>query len=163
MKALVIGEGLLGCALIDALSEAGHEVVGTSRDILSSKFFMDLTKPIPNLPQVDTVYIVAAIATFRGAEFNRQIAWLTNADAPVSIAQQCIDRDMFTIFVSTDAIEWLGCTEYGRGNTYAELGVRLLGGAIVRPAKFGPDNIGSLCHLMIKIGLDKKPGVYRWS
>lgn len=163
MKALCIGEGMLGCALIDALSEAGHSVIGSTRDPLSSKFYLDLTKPIPELPPVDVVYICAAIATYRGAEFAPQTAWLVNADAPVTIAQQCIDREMFPVFVSTDAIEWLGFTEYGRGKTYAELGVRLLGGAVIRPAKFTPDNIGSLCHLMIRVGQDRKPGVYRWA
>jgi nucleoside-diphosphate-sugar epimerase len=162
-SALVIGEGLLGCALIDALAEGGYKVSGSSRDVLSSKLYIDLTKPIPQLPQVDVVYICAAIATYRGAEFSPQIAWLVNADAPVTICQQCIDRGMFPVFVSTDAIEWLGFTEYGRGKTYAELGVRLLGGAVVRPAKFTPANVGSLCHLMIRVGLDRKPGVYRWA
>lgn len=163
MRALVIGEGMLGCALIEALSEAGHETIGTSREALTDKFYLDLTKPIPELPPVDVVYICAAIATYRGAEFNPQIAWLTNADAPVTIAQQVMARGMFPVFVSTDAIEWLGFTEYGRGKTYAELGVRLLGGAVVRPAKFTPDNIASLCHLMIRVGLDRNPGVYRWA
>lgn len=162
-SALVIGEGFLGNALIEALSESGVKTVGTSREPLSSKFFLDLTRPIPELPLKDVCFICAAIATYRGAEFNPQIAWLTNADAPVSIAQQCVERGMFPVFVSTDAVEWLGPSEYSRGKTYADLGVRLLGGAVVRPAKFTPDNIGSLCHLMIRVGLDRKPGVYRWS
>ena len=163
MKALVIGQGMLGTALVDALCEAGHETIGSSRDILSSHFYLNLTQPIPELPLVDAVYICAAIATYRGAEFHPQEAWLVNADAPIEIGRQCIDRGMFPVFVSTDAIEWLGFTEYGRGKTYADLGIRLLGGAVVRPAKFTPANIASLCHLMIRVGLDRKPGVYRWS
>lgn len=162
-SALVIGEGMLGCALIDALAEAGHKVTGSSRDPLTDKFYLDLTKPIPQLPQADVCFIVAAIATYRGAEFNPQQAWIINADAPIEIGRQCIDRGMFPVFVSTDAIEWLGFTEYGRGKTYADLGIRLLGGAVVRPAKFTPATVGSLCHLMIRVGLDKKPGVYRWA
>ena len=154
---------MLGTALVEVLCEAGHETVSTSRDALSSHFYLDMLKPIPELPLVETVFIVAAIATYRGAEFNPQQAWIINADAPIEIGRQCIDRGMFPVFVSTDAIEWLGFTEYGRGKTYADLGIRLLGGAVVRPAKFTPDNIGSLCNLMIRVGLDRRPGVYRWS
>lgn len=164
MKALVIGEGMLGCALIDALSEEGHAVVGTSRDILSDKLYLDMTRPIPALPSSDVVYICAAISSYRLCEGN-QSAWVVNADAPVAITRQCnaqCDTDMFPIFVSTDALEFMS-NAYTRMKAYAESCIIPMGGAIIRPRRFGPENIGSLCHLMIRVGLDRKPGVYRWS
>ena len=123
------------------MAETGYAVSGSSRDVLSSKFFLNLTQPIPELPLVDTVYVCAAIASYRNCEGN-QSAWVVNADAPVSICRQAINRGMFPIFVSSDSIEFM---------------------SIVRPRRFGPDNIASLCHLMIRVGLDRKPGVYRWA
>ena len=160
-SALVIGEGFLGCALIDALSESGHRVIGTSRDPLTNKLYLDMTKPIRELPLVETVFICAAIASYRECEGN-QSAWVVNADAPVSISRQAIDRGMFPIFVSSDSIEFMS-NAYTRMKSYAESCILPMGGAVVRPRKFGPENVGSLCHLMIRVGLDRKPGVYRWS
>ena len=167
MRALVIGEGFLGCALIDALSEAGYEAIGTSRDILSSKFYLDLTKPINGFPSADVVYIVAAQASYRACE-GSQDSWMTNADSPVEIARQCQQAPAyrepgatFPVFVSSDSIEWMS-NAYTRMKSYAELGVLMFGGAVVRPRRFTADNIASLCHLMIRVGLDRRPGVYRW-
>ncbi len=159
-SALVIGEGFLGCALIDALAEAGVRVVGSSRDILSSKLYLELTQPIPELPLMDVVYICAAVASYRLCEGN-QAAWVVNADSAVSIAKQSIDRGMFPVFVSSDALEFMS-NAYTRMKAYAESCILPMGGAVVRPRKFGPENIASLCHLMIRVGLDRKPGVYRW-
>ncbi len=161
MRFLVVGEGLLGCALIEALSESGHGVIGTSRDVLSDKLYVDLTRPIPNLPQVDVIYICAAIASYRNCEGSQE-AWVTNADSPVAICKQAIDRGMFPVFVSSDSLEFMS-NAYTRMKAYAESCILPMGGAVVRPRKFGPENVGSLCHLMIRVGLDRKPGVYRWS
>ena len=169
MKALIIGEGMLGCALIDALSEAGHSVVGTSREALSDKFYLDLTKPIPELPPANVIYICAAVASYRECEGN-QSAWVVNADAPVEIVRRCLilyGRDgpneaPFPVFVSTDALEFMS-NAYTRMKAYAESCILPMGAAIIRPRRFGPDNIASLCHLMIRVGLDRKPGVYRWA
>ena len=160
MRALVIGEGMRGCALIDALSEAGHEVTGTSRDILSSKFYLDLTKPIPtNLPSADVTFLIAAVPSYRACEGSQE-SWQINADSPVEIARRVMETS-FPVFVSSEAVEWMS-NAYTRQKAYAELGVLMFGGAVVRPRKFGPENISSLCHLMIRVGLDRKPGVYRW-
>lgn len=161
VRSFVIGEGMLGCALIDALSEAGYETFGSSRDALSSKFYLDLTKPINGLPSADTVFIVAAQASYRKCE-GSQDSWMTNADAPVELARICRDDGAFPVFVSSDAVEWMA-NAYTRQKAYAELGVLMFGGAVIRPRRFTPENIGSLCHLMIRVGLDRKPGVYRWA
>ena len=159
-SALVIGEGFLGCALIEALVESGSDVTGTSREALSSKLYLDMTKPIPPLPQTDVVYICAAISSYRLSEGSPK-AWVTNADAPVAITRQCLERAMFPVFVSSAAVEFMS-NAYTRMKLYAESCIIPMGGAVVRPRKFTPDNIGNLCHLMIRVGLDRKPGVYRW-
>ena len=160
-SALVVGEGLLGCALIDALAEQGIAVIGTSRDALSSKLYVDLTKPIPLLPQVDTCFMCGAIASYRKCEGSQE-AWVTNADSAVSITRQCIERDIFPVFVSSDSIEFMS-NAYTRMKSYAESCIIPMGGAVVRPSRFTAENVGSLCHLMIRVGLDRKPGVHRWA
>jgi len=162
IRALVIGEGMLGCALIDALSEAGHHVIGTSRDVLSDKFYLNLIKEIPtNLPKTDVTYIVAALANYKACERD-QDSWQINADSPVEIARRVTEEEnSFPVFVSSDVVEWMSGA-YARQKSYAELGVLMFGGAVVRPSKFTADNVSSLCHLMIRVGLDRKPGVYRW-
>jgi len=160
-SALVIGEGMLGCALIDALSEAGHPVVGSSREPLTDKFYLDMTKPIPELPIANVCFICAAVASYRLCEGDQSV-WVTNADAPVSISRQCVERFIFPVFVSSDAIEFMS-NAYTRMKAYAESCILPMGGAIIRPRRFGPDNIASLCRLMIRVGLDRKPGVYRWA
>ena len=160
-RALVVGEGLLGCALVNALSEAGWTTIGSSRDAMSSKFFLNLTRPIPELPRVDVVYICAALANYKNCEGNSS-AWVVNADAPVSIVRQCIERGMFPVFVSSDAIEFMS-TAYTRMKSYAESCILPMGAAVVRPSKFTSENVDSLCRLMIRVGAERKPGVYRWS
>ena len=160
MRALVIGGGLLGNALLNALDEAGDIIVGTSREALTDKFYLDMTKPIPQLPSMDVVYICAAVSSYRLSEGSPE-AWVVNADAPVAITRQCIERSIFPVFVSTAALEYMD-TAYTRMKSYAESCIIPMGGAVVRPRKFTPDNVARLCHFMIKIGLERKPGVYRW-
>ncbi len=160
MRALCIGEGMLGCALIDALAESGHDVTGSSREALTDKYYLDLTKPIPTLLDVETVFICAAVSSYRKSEGDGG-AWVVNADAPVSISYQCRERGMFPVFVSSAAIEYMS-NAYTRMKLYAESCIIPMGGAVIRPRKFTPDNIAGLCRLMIRVGLERKPGVYRW-
>ncbi len=171
MRSLVIGQGLLGTALIDALCEAGHDTVGTSRDPLGSHFYLDMLKPIPELPLVETVFICAAVSSYRLSEGSPD-AWVVNADAPVQIVRQCRERQVqhqgsltissvFPVFVSSAAIEYMS-TAYTRMKLYAESCIIPMGGAVIRPSKFTAENVASLCHLMIRVGSDRKPGVYRW-
>ena len=160
MRALVVGQGMLGTALVEALCEAGHETVSTSRDPLSSHFYLDMLKPIPELPLVETVFVCAAVSSYRRSEGSPD-AWVTNADSPVAICRQATDRGMFPIFISSGAVEYMS-NAYTRMKLYAESCIIPMGGAVIRPRKFTPDNIASLCHLMIRVGLDRRPGVYRW-
>ena len=161
MRFMVIGEGLLGCALIDAIAEAGYEVFGSSRDILSSKYYLDLARPIDDLPEADVIFIVGAVASYRKCEGNQEV-WVINADSPVQISRLCLERGSFPIFVSSDSIEFMS-NAYTRMKSYAESCIIPMGGAVVRPSRFGPENVATLCHLMIRVGLDRKPGVYRWA
>jgi hypothetical protein len=97
------------------------------------------------------------------------LAWVVNADAPVEIVRGCLilydrlgpKKAPFPVFVSTDAIEFMS-NAYTRMKAYAESCILPMGAAVVRPRRFTAENVGSLCHLMIRVGLERKPGVYRW-
>lgn len=166
MRALVIGgDGFLGRALVAALKDAGESVRCTTRRpaFIGAADYLDLAEPIPALPDVDVVYLVAAITTFQACEGNAE-AWRVNVDAPIEVAMQAIDRGSFVVFVSSDAVEWCGATAYARTKAAAEVAIRTLRhSAIVRPARIGPQRVNELCELMIGIGRDRKAGVYRWA
>ena len=159
MKALVIGgDGLLGRNLVEALYEAGHEVVRTSRDVLSDALYLDLSRPIPTLPPCDVIYLCAAMSGFAKCEGN-PLSYVVNVDAPLEIARR---KTAFPVYVSSDAIEFVSSTAYARQKMQAELGILMLDGAVIRPGKFNQDNVAPLCRLMINVGVNRKSGVHRW-
>jgi hypothetical protein len=56
----------------------------------------------------------------------------------------------------------MGASAYARQKALAELGVRLIGGAVVRPARIEPPRVGNLCELMLDVGSKRLPGVHHW-
>ena len=160
MKALVVGgDGLLGRNLVEAIYEAGHDVVRTSRDALSDAFYLDLSRPIPVLPTCDVIYLCAAMSGFAKCEGN-PLSYVVNVDAPLEIARR---RVAFPVYVSSDAVEFISGTAYARQKMQVELGILMLDGAVIRPGKFSQANVASLCRLMIDVGVNRKSGVHRWS
>ena len=163
MKALVVGgDGFLGVHLVSVLQDAGLDVVRSSRrgEARAGVIFIDMAKTIPDLPAADVIFIVAAVQTFKACEGN-QIAWIVNADAPVEIAQRAKWMDAFPVYVSSDAVEWSN-SDYARAKAYAELGVLMVGGAVVRPGKISPERVSGLCQLLLRVGKGKMRGVHRW-
>lgn len=163
MKALVIGgDGFVGAALVALLRSRGHDVTATTRRReLADAPFLDLAVPISAIPRADTVFIVAGVNGFQACEGNPS-AYRVNVDAPVEIARMAIGQGAFPVFVSSDSVEWCGATAYARQKAMAELGVRLSGGAVVRPSRIELHRVGSFCELMIDVGARRLPGVFHW-
>lgn len=163
MKALVVGgDGFVGSNLVAVLVTRGHDVLATTRRRGSDVYFLDLAGPITWIPSADVVFIVAAVNTFQACEGNPQ-AFRVNVDAPVEIARLAVhEQGAFPVFVSSDCVEWCGATAYARHKALAELGVRMAGGAVVRPSRIAPERVGNFCDLLIDIGARRAPGVHHW-
>lgn len=154
-KSLIVGcEGLLGAALMAILDSA----IGTSRR-LNEHFHLDLSKPIPELPECNVVYLTAAIKGFEPCE-GKPLTWRVNADAPIAIALQLKDT-AFPVFISTDAVEW-SAAAYSRQKAYVEPVILMLGGAVIRPGRFDKSNVEGLAKFTENIGRNRLSGVHKW-
>jgi dTDP-4-dehydrorhamnose reductase len=141
----------------------GHEVLATTRhDDETTRMRLDLLAPIPRLPQVDVVYLVAACASLIECERN-PATWIVNVDAPHAIATRMSALGAFVVFISSDAVECAGGTAYGRQKAHAEILMQTLGAAIVRPARVQPERLASLVELLARVGEKRRPGVFRWT
>lgn len=157
---MIGGAGLVGTELVRRLTkEAANIVSWTTRETL------DLSKPIDFEipPSTEIVFLVAAIAGFEACEAN-PASWTVNADAPIALAQQAESIGAFPIFVSSDAVESVGLytSAYARQKTYAEMGVLMVKGAVVRPTKIMPDRLEEFCKFMVRIATYEVSGVHRW-
>lgn len=165
MKHLVIGgDGCLGSALVRVLQETEQEVMWTSRrktavSLYGKPLALDLSGNIPELPSANVVYLVASIKGFEACE-GKANTWVVNVDAPLSIAHKLWGKS-FMVFISTDATEWSSAS-YARQKAHVELGVLMMGGAVIRPGRFGADTVGPLAQLVSYVGRKKIPGVHKW-
>jgi dTDP-4-dehydrorhamnose reductase len=162
MTALVIGgDGFVGSALVALLRERRCDVAATTRRPRAPGIFLAMALPVQAIPAAEAVFIVAAVNTFQACEGNPQ-AYRVNVDAPVEIARLAIAQGGFPVFVSSDAVEWCGASAYARQKALAELGVRMVGGAVVRPSRVEPHRVGNLCELLLDVATRRLPGVHHW-
>jgi len=125
---IVGGDGVIGAALADHFLALSAEVYGTTRrlsdghDLLRvnlryyQKIFWDLTiidKDFSFLPDVDLVYICAAMARFADCRENPDLAWRVNVEAPALLAKHYANKNARVVFLSTCAV--LGCDQPGHG------------------------------------------------
>ena len=125
---------------------------------------MDIGDPaqIAKLPAADLVYLVAAIPSFVHCEADPRGTWRVNADAPVALARYY--RSAFVVFVSSDAVEFCGKTEYGRQKAYVE-SILLAWDhvAVVRPTRISREVAPKVADYMLGVAMNRRPGLYRWS
>lgn len=173
MKALVVGgDGFLGSELVSALQDRDHDVVHTTRRQHgpANSVFLDLSTPLfasglnEVLPFIDVMYLVAAVPSFVRCEKEPSETWRVNVDAPIDLAHCATSTGIFTVFVSSDAVEFCGATEYGRQKTVAETAIRMLpNAAIFRPSRIAPERVAEIAMKMVEIGEHRLCGLYRWS
>lgn len=157
MKALVVGgAGYIGSALVCALRGRGIETDYTTRQTL------DLLAPIQARPGFDIVYICAAITRFIDCERNRSVAYRTNVDGPLRVAKAFLPAAI--VFLSSEAAETAGNTEYGAFKRTAELNLRTVcDPIIVRLADVRKYGLDECCDYLVGLAFNGEPGeVYYW-
>jgi nucleoside-diphosphate-sugar epimerase len=163
---LVIGgTGLVGSALVNELNNFNRVFGYTSRRGEGPIKF-DLETSHPNsLPDAGVVFLVAAMPGFAVCESNR-LTWLINVDAQIALARRFARGSnitpAFVVYVSSEAVEIAGATAYARQKAAVESFIHTIDGAIVRPARIAPDRARDFARFLIKVGDDRRTGVYRW-
>ena len=154
MRALVIGgNSYLGSALVSGLEAAGWETIVTTRQTC------DLLSLPETLPAADVVYICAASTRFIDCESD-QLAYRTNVDAPIKIAQLCAPAKI--VYLSSEAVERALHTNYGMHKALAEVGLRAVcNPLIVRLSKVIPQRLDKCIQYLVGL-TSAPPGVYHW-
>ncbi len=151
-SALVIGgSGFIGIALAATLERRGFEVSAPSR-----KDF-DLLNPPKVAPQVDIVYICAAMTKFIDCE-NNSLSYRINVDGPIKVAN--LFPVARIVFLSSEAVEKALHTNYGMQKALAELALRPRA-VIVRLSKVTNDRVFDCCDYLASL-FEKPPGIYHW-
>jgi dTDP-4-dehydrorhamnose reductase len=111
MKAIVIGaDGIIGEALVRALSRRGNIVYGTTRrraSVTDNRIFLDLAasdiESAP-LPHSDITFFCAGIVTFAECRTNRALARQVNVMARASLARRMAAAGTRVVLLSTSSV-----------------------------------------------------------
>lgn len=172
MRALVIGEGMIGTALSENLRVAGWDVLATTRHkekVGEGAIYLDLDREASfaiSLPKIDVAFFCAAITKYKDCREHEEMARRVNATHPAAIAQQLVARGTRVILLSTSAV--LDCLQprmaasrphapasaYGRTKAAAESAFLALGekAAILRLTKVLTDQTGNFPEWIRKLG-----------
>lgn len=154
MRVLVVGDGVLGSALVQKIPGAK----GTSR---KGEIHFDLRDESISLPECDVAYLTAGTKGYRECEGDTEI-FRADVDGNIRLAKHLHKSGVFVVFISTDGVEWGAHTSYARNRLLVEMFIHSIDGAIVRPAKFDASNVDGLCELLTEIGAKRKGGVHYW-
>jgi hypothetical protein len=160
MKTLIIGaQGLLGAALMKD-GRLG-ERIGTSRRGTEGYIPFSLECGAL-LPACDLAFLCAGTKGFAQCEGNRA-AFLADVDGNIAVARFLMSVGAFVVFVSSDAVEVLGHTAYGRNREMVEaaLVMQPLAG-IFRPGKFDSASVHECALACADVGLYRRQGITRW-
>jgi dTDP-4-dehydrorhamnose reductase len=106
-KVLVVGaDGVIGSALVSALSQAGSDVLGSSRRSDSKCLRLDLGAPVPtaSLPDAQTVFLCAGINGFAACDADPALASRVNIEATLAIGTHYLQRAAHVAFLSSTAV-----------------------------------------------------------
>ena len=108
MRCLIIGaDGSIGGALALALGRRGHGVVTTTRRTEAARhgsIFLDLARPLPDLPEVDVAIICAAMARLDECRRDGELAQRVNVTAPLELGRSLVRAGARVILLSTAAV-----------------------------------------------------------
>lgn len=102
----IIGHtGVVGSALVDEASRRGLEAIGVSRSARPPHRQWDLLSHTPpDLPDVDAVFLTAALTNVDRCEQDPELSRAVNYDAVVRLARWCAARNVHLIFYSSDYV-----------------------------------------------------------
>lgn len=171
-NALVIGGvGMLGSHLITRLQGHYAEIHATSRrhtvpsqphDVVWHSVDLGSTLVLPQINDLRTVFLIAAVTKVVDCEANPQDTWRINADAPAQFALQAAKKGAHVVFVSSDAVDRAPALNYSRQKAYAEQVVYAVGGTVIRPSRIPVERATELCDLLISVAHSETGGLIRW-
>lgn len=106
-KLLVVGaDGTIGSALVSALSQAGADVLGSSRRPDSRWLLLDMGVPVNAtlLPDAQAVFLCAGINGFAACDADPALAARVNVEAMLAIGTHYLQRAAHVIFLSSTAV-----------------------------------------------------------
>lgn len=153
MRELIIGgEGRIGSALRRHLPDAAWTTRGLPLD--KAAYYFDLLE-YGELLDTDIVYVCAGVNGALTVAQNPQMAYRTNVDGTVYIAERYRDTGAFVVWISSTTVEWQN-EGYGNQKRITEGLLRTMPHVgIVRAGRVLAENVDDLCRLMIRIGRER--------
>ena len=170
MSHLIIGgDGFVGRALrrrLDLIHEPFQWTTRHHETVSDCAIYFDLCSSlVRSLPSAKYIYLVAAVSRFADCE-GSAVAWHTNVDAPITIAKW-FSRQYETrsiVFISSDAVERVGASAYGRAKAHVESFMHSIDGVIVRPTRITSESVDRFADFMIAKALEEDGSyVHRWA
>lgn len=165
MKSLIIGAtGFIGSSLAQHLPDA-H--VAGRKSVLERKWvYLDLLKPddsFRDFSLYDVVYLCAGINGTKVNAHSPTVAFKTNVDGTIWIAERCARYHAFLVWISSVNVYW-DQNLYATYRIYAEGYLRNMPNVgIVRAGRVDNGNIDDLCHLMIQVGTARQRCLVTWN
>ncbi len=104
--AIIGGKGYIGRHLLKAYQSRSQDVIGTHR--CASKDLLPLDLKMPNLEvlpkNITHVIVASGIPKIGYCERNPKETYAINVEGTLGIAKQCIERNIFPIFFSSDYV-----------------------------------------------------------
>jgi len=104
---LVVGaDGVIGTALVSALSRVGSHVLGSSRRPDSRWLPLDMELPVDTalLPEAQSVFLCAGINGFAACDADPAKAARVNVEATLAIGTHYLQRGAHVVFLSSTAV-----------------------------------------------------------
>lgn len=112
------------------------------------------------LPDCDTAYLCAGIRYFQKCEGSASV-FQADVDGNLRVARHFLKRGTFVVFVSSDAVENMAHTAYGRNRLLVEMSLIMQPNvAIIRASRFTEETVGKLADFIIGVG--RTQGLHYW-
>ena len=159
MHAIITGStGQLGRAL-----QLHLEIIGSGIWAPTRWLFPLENGDLSKVPQADVAFLCAGTRFFQACEGSVSV-FRADVDGNIRLARHLLKQGTFVVFVSSDAVENMAHTAYGRNRLLVELALVMQPNVgIFRPSKFTPETVGDCARALAEVGLKRIEGLTRWS